>query len=233
MIPAIKTYKIDYEFIIKNYTDPRLWDKIWTLLEYKKYVFTLSLDNIDVKKKQIGFEIKLSSDLDIWNRSVSSRFRYDTQNMNIQILKNLINSNMKDLIEILEKNKIEDEEEYRSILDGWDKEEKMLISIANDFLDENNVSNKEIREAYVDYYVGNNDFTGTYLNDYINEAKYTRLVDLYLIVAELTNDEELREKVIESQSNDISKIVKEVENFMEYLESNEYMEEMQDKLERI
>ena len=53
MVPAIKTYKIDYEFIIQNYTNPKLWDKIWTLLEFKKYVFTLMLDRIDVRKKQI------------------------------------------------------------------------------------------------------------------------------------------------------------------------------------
>ena len=27
----LKVYDIDYEFIIKNYTDPKLWDKTWNL----------------------------------------------------------------------------------------------------------------------------------------------------------------------------------------------------------
>ena len=26
-LPVIKVYKIDYEFIIKNYLDPKLWEK--------------------------------------------------------------------------------------------------------------------------------------------------------------------------------------------------------------
>lgn len=68
MLPAIKVYDIDYDFIIKNYTDPKLWDKVWTLFVFKNYTFTLSLDTINVKNKQINFDLKLSSDLDIYFR---------------------------------------------------------------------------------------------------------------------------------------------------------------------
>lgn len=233
MVPAIKTYKIDYEFIIQNYTNPKLWDKIWTLLEFKKYVFTLMLDSIDVRKKQIYFEIKLSSDLEIWSNTKTKQLMYDIKNMNVDNLKHLINCCMKNLIELLEVEYIENEDDYHSIENSRYDEQKRLREIAENFLDENNVTNSEIRDVYIDYYVDNNETIYDSLSSYKDKAKYSRLVDLYLVFAEITKDEELKSKIIESQDNDVSEIVKEVENFMEYLESEEYTEEMQDKLEGI
>ncbi len=233
MVPAIKTYKIDYEFIIQNYTNPKLWDKIWTLLEFKKYVFTLMLDRIDVRKKQIYFEIKLSSDLEIWSNTKTKQLMYDIKNMNVDNLKHLINCCMKNLIELLEVEYIENEDDYHSIENSRYDEQKRLREIAENFLDENNVTNSEIRDVYIDYYVDNNETIYDSLSSYKDKAKYSRLVDLYLVFAEITKDEELKSKIIESQDNDVSEIVKEVENFMEYLESEEYTEEMQDKLEGI
>lgn len=233
MVPAIKTYKIDYEFIIKNYTNTKLWDKIWTLLEFKKYVFTLMLDQIDVRKRQIYFEIKLSSDLTLWNNTKAVQLTYDIKNMNIDNLKHLINCRMKNLIESLEEEYIESEDDYHSIESSRYDEEQRLREIAENFLNENNVTNSEIRDVYIDYYVDNNETIYKLLSSYKDKAKYSRLVDLYLIFAEITKDEKLKTKVIESQDNDISEIVKEVEDFMEYLESEEYTEEMQDKLEGI
>lgn len=233
MVPAIKTYKIDYEFIIQNYTNPKLWDKIWTLLEFKKYVFTLMLDRIDVRKKQIYFEIKLSSDLEIWSNTKTKQLMYDIKNMNVDNLKHLINCCMKNLIELLEVEYIENEDDYHSIENSRYDEQKRLREIAENFLDENNVTNSEIRDVYIDYYVDNNETIYDSLSSYKDKAKYSRLVDLYLVFAEITKDEELKSKIIESQDNDVSEIVKDVENFMEYLESEEYTEEMQDKLEGI
>ena len=233
MVPAIKTYKIDYEFIIQNYTNPKLWDKIWTLLEFKKYVFTLMLDRIDVRKKQIYFEIKLSSDLEIWSNTKTKQLMYDIKKMNVDNLKHLINCCMKNLIELLEVEYIENEDDYHSIENSRYDEQKRLREIAENFLDENNVTNSEIRDVYIDYYVDNNETIYDSLSSYKDKAKYSRLVDLYLVFAEITKDEELKSKIIESQDNDVSEIVKEVENFMEYLESEEYTEEMQDKLEGI
>ena len=158
---------------------------------------------------------------------------YDIKNMNVDNLKHLINCCMKNLIELLEVEYIENEDDYHSIENSRYDEQKRLREIAENFLDENNVTNSEIRDVYIDYYVDNNETIYDSLSSYKDKAKYSRLVDLYLVFAEITKDEELKSKIIESQDNDVSEIVKEVENFMEYLESEEYTEEMQDKLEGI
>lgn len=234
MIPAIKTYNIDYEFIINNYTDIKLWDKRWTLFVFKNYVFTLMLASIDVRRKEITFELSLSSDLDIWSRNQSILFYYNIKNMNLKMLKHLIYTSMKSLVRTLEINYIwEKDIGYKLIESGSEEEDKRLREIAEDFLNDNNISNDEIREVYIDYYIDNNRTVNTQLTNYQESMIYTYLTDLYLILAEINQDNYLKDAVMQNQRKDLSNIVKEVENFMEYLNSDDYREEMEEKLEGI
>ena len=233
-IPQIKVYKIDYEFIIKNYTSPKLWDEIWNLFIYKNYVFTLNLSSINVKKKQIYFDIKLNSDLDIWNRNVETLIMYDIQNMDVDDLKRIINDNMERLIARLEESFIElKDSTYKYINDSNDDERQRLREIAEEFLDDNGVSNSEIRDVYIDYYVDNNETTWDQLNRYKKTMKYNYLTDLYLIFAESTSNDMLKKEILDNQNKDVTELEKEVKEFMEYLETDEYTEEMKDKLEAI
>ena len=32
-LPVLKVYEIDYSFIIKNYLNPEMWSKTWTLFQ--------------------------------------------------------------------------------------------------------------------------------------------------------------------------------------------------------
>lgn len=234
MLPAIKVYDIDYEFIIKNYTDPKLWDKKWTLFVFKNYVFQLSLYSIDVRAKQIVFEIELSSDLDIYYNQKKDTFRYDLQNMSIDFLKKLITDKMERLINSLEIEYIEArDDDYLNVEEIIRDERETLSEIANNFLDENDVYNSEIREVYIDYYVDQNGQAYSYRNRIVDNKRYKYLTDLYLIFAEVTKDNELKNNVIINQDKDISNIINEIEEFKEYLESDEYSYEMQDKLESI
>lgn len=234
MLPKIKVYEIDYDFMIKNYTSPELWDKVWTLFVYKNYVFTLTMDSIDVKRKMITFEVKLSSDLPIWSRNQSTTFKYAVDSMNLKMLKNEINSVMYRLIVTLETAYIEDKDETYKIANEsrWDERQR-LEEIANEFLDENGVSNKEIREVYIDHYVDENEQVWKYLSDIKTQKKYTYLVDLYLIYTELTENKELQEDIIQKQTTDISALRLEIEELMEHMETEEYVEEMKDNLEGI
>ena len=56
-LPAIKVYDIDYSFIIKNYLNPEMWQKTWTLFQYKTFVVTLRLDSINCQKEKIFFQV--------------------------------------------------------------------------------------------------------------------------------------------------------------------------------
>ena len=58
-LPAIKVYDIDYSFIIKNYLNPEMWQKTWTLFQYKTFVVTLQIDYINCAEEKICFKVTL------------------------------------------------------------------------------------------------------------------------------------------------------------------------------
>ena len=234
-LPQIKIYEIDYQFIIDNYTNPKLWDKVWNLFVFKNYIYTITLSSIDVKKYEISFEIRLESDLDVWDRSKTAFIKYNLKNSTIEILKKQINGTLFTLAEWLEKVVIENSSEYRQMEDSKYSERNLLEEIAKDFLDENNVTNSEIRDVYIDYYVDKNETIYERLDDLEDEMRYNYLTDLFLIIAECSNDETRKNKVLENQNNEekIQQILGEVDEYMKYIETEDWTSEMREKLEAI
>ena len=234
-LPQIKIYETDYQFIIDNYTNPKLWDKVWNLFVFKNYIYTITLSSIDVKKYEISFEIRLESDLDVWDRSKTAFIKYNLKNSTIEILKKQINGTLFTLAEWLEKVVIENSSEYRQMEDSKYSERNLLEEIAKDFLDENNVTNSEIRDVYIDYYVDKNETIYERLNDLEDEMRYNYLTDLFLIIAECSNDETRKNKVLENQNNEekIQQILGEVDEYMKYIETKDWVDEMREKLEAI
>lgn len=234
-LPQIKVYEIDYQFIIDNYTNPKLWDKVWNLFIFKNYVYTLSLSSIDVKKYEINFEISLESDLNMWSRSKSAVVKHNLKNSTIEILKKQINGALFTLAEWLEEEVIENSSEYKQIENFRNTEREYLEEFANDFLDENNVTNNEIREVYIDYYVDNNETVYERLGNLKDKMRYNYLTDLFLIITECSNDETRKHKVLENQNNEekIKQILSEVDEYMQYVETEDWADEMRDKLEAV
>ena len=212
----IKQYDVDYSFIIKNYLDESLWNKKWTLFVYKNYTFYLELHEIQVKNKRICFKISFND--------LTYFIYYNKEISNINILKKQINGAIFSLIEMYEHTLIRKEKEYQKIEDGKDEEIDLLTEIAEEFLDENNVSNDEIRQAYINKYVDDNTKTDDYLLEYINIRKYKILTDLYLVYTKASGDND--------RYNNINKITKEEPNYNELMEEvNEYLEKLENDKE--
>lgn len=154
--------------------------------------------------------------------------------MNINLLKKEINLCMVRLIENLEQEYIERKDsDYEYVLRSNEEEKQRLREIAEDFLNDNSVYNDDIREVYIDYYVNNNDTIYKDLDSILNVKKYNYLTDLYLIISEITKNDLLKQSVLNNQSSDVSLIINEVEEFMNYLQTDTYLEEMQERLESI
>ena len=234
-IPQIKSYEIDYQFIIDNYTNPKLWGKIWNLFVFKKYVYTITMSSIDVKKFRINFEIKLDSNLDVYEHSKSGIVSYDIKNSTLKILKQQINGMMFNLAEALEREVIYDSEEYLKIRNSKDIERDYLRDIATEFLDEEGITNDDIREAYIDYYVDKNETIYQQLGELEDKMKFNKLTELFLILTECSNDFDRKQLVIENQNDELEfqTILQEVNEFVEQLETEEYKEEMISNLEAI
>ena len=149
MLPTIKVYEIDYDFIIRNYLDPKLWNKSWAVFVYRDFVFTLKMTKIIVTSNTITFEVKLNK---YWN---SRYFEYNIENSNISFLKKSLMGTIKRLISDYERNEIKDTEGYNMLGQNLLEAEHRLEKIANDFLDDEGVTNKEIREVYFTYHNNN------------------------------------------------------------------------------
>lgn len=229
----IKQYDVDYSFIIKNYLDKKLWHKEWTLFVYKDYVFYLTLYSIDVKREEIEFQIYLRHK----DYSNYTFIDYSINQSNINVLKKQINGAIYYLIYNYEETNIKKEQGYKMIKEAEYQEEETLTGIAEEFLDDNGVSNREIRDVYIDNYVSNNKKTDVYLNNYITGRRYQVLTDLYLIYTKASKDEERYNTVTNSiKSNyNYEEILKETNEYLKKLEEDdeELREELKECLETI
>lgn len=228
MLPTIKVYEIDYDFIIRNYLDPKLWNKSWAVFVYRDFVFTLKMTKIIVTSNTITFEVKLNK---YWN---SRYFEYNIENSNISFLKKSLMGTIKRLISDYERNEIKDTEGYNMLGQNLLEAEHRLEKIANDFLDDEGVTNKEIREVYVENYVDNNSERWDKLDEYITSLKYTVCTELYMIFAEATNDESLKDTVqCYLDDGEAEGIQRELKEYCEYVNSDEWLENVKEELESI
>lgn len=223
MLPSIKVYEIDYNFIIKNYLDPKLWNKSWTV-----FVFTLRMTKIIVISNTITFEVKLNK---YWD---SGHFDYNIENSNIDFLKKSLKGTIKRLIEEYERSQIRSSDGYSILKQSLLEAEHKLEEIANEFLDNEGVTNKEIREVYIENYVDNNSERWDKLRDYIDSLECAVCTDLYMIFAEATNDESLKDTVQRYlDDGETERIQRELEEYCEYVDSDEWLENVKEELENI
>lgn len=233
VLPAIKVYEVDYSFIINNYLDRRLWDKTWTLFQYKYTTATICLDKIDTKRKIIMFEVRV--DWSDGERSESSYADIEFQLgvMNITQLKNIINTCIWNRILRIEESLIERSSEYQNIRDGWYNQKGILEEIAEDFLDSEGVTHKAIREAYVDKFINDNDTLFDDLQQYKTDMKFKILTEIYLVFAKTIKDEEREKTVVDNQITNIQELLERVSEFMVYVETEDYRQEKVDLLPAI
>lgn len=124
-LPAIKVYDIDYSFIIKNYLNPEMWQKTWTLFQYKTFVVTLQLVSINCQDEKISFEIKIKDNSEKnkysyeWGRnsdkSANDYAYYSLKINDLKFLKTLIESSVFDAISKLERYNIVASEDYQNL----------------------------------------------------------------------------------------------------------------------
>lgn len=230
MLPTLKVYQIDYDFIISNYLDKSLWKKKWNLFVYKDHVFGLSLYSIDTRNDKITFEITYNK------RTYSSELvSYDIQNTSIKILKQQINGAMFRLMEREDESMARNSSGYKKILDVYSDEDDRLREIAIAFLNDHGIELDEVRDAYIDRYVSNNSKMCTMLTNYLEGTKYTFLTEVFLVFTKITEDTKRYENVCNAVGNrsNVALIESAVEQFIEEMETSKYEEEMIDALESL
>ena len=230
-LPALKVWKIDWEFIISNYLDKSLWNKKWHLFQYKDIIIDIWLYKIDCENDTVWFKINMNK-TSYW---VYETVEYNIKNTSIKRLQQQINGAMWRLIKSYEDDLIKDTDGYKQITSYRSEEEDRLREIANKFLDDNGVTNSDIRDVYIDSFVCNNSKLDIMLSNYLSYNRYHHATELMLAFCSATNREDSKKEVLEATKNDlgIASVMKEVNEFMETLDSEEYNDEMYSELEAI
>lgn len=235
MLPAIKVWKMDYSFIIKNYLNPALWQKTWTLFEYKDFVITIKLTKIETENMRIVFRLNLrdNSRPNTWGDQED--VSYSLKGSSIKFLIKNINGAIFRMISYHERNHaLEDLPVYIDAKQQGDIEIEKLTVLASEFLDDEGVTNEEIREAYIDKYVDDNKQNDEYIQRLRSAYEYHLLTDFYLVFAESIGDDAKYQTVMDKlEENEIENVLKEINQYKTYIETDDYQEEMKGLLEEI
>jgi len=235
MLPAIKVWKMDYSFIIKNYLNPALWQKTWTLFEYKDFVITIKLTIIETENMRIVFRLNLrdNSRPNTWGDQED--VSYSLKGSSIKFLIKNINGAIFRMISYHERNHVlEDLPVYIDAKQQGDIEIEKLTVLASEFLDDEGVTNEEIREAYIDKYVDDNKQNDKYIQRLRSAYEYHLLTDFYLVFAESIGDDAKYQTVMDKlEENEIENVLKEINQYKTYIETDDYQEEMKGLLEEI
>lgn len=235
MLPAIKTWKMDYSFIIKNYLNPALWQKTWTLFEYKDFVITIKLARIETEDMRIVFRLNLRDNGRPNTWGDQEDVSYSLKSSSIKFLIKSINGAIFRMISYHERNHVlEDLPVYIDAKQQGDIEIEKLTALASEFLDDEGVTNEEIREAYIDKYVDDNKQNNEYIQRLRSAYEYHLLTDFYLVFAESIGDDTKYQTVMNRlEENEIENVLKEISQYKTYIETDDYQEEMKDLLEEI
>lgn len=237
---SIKVWKMDYSFLIKNYLNPEMWEKEWTLFEYKNFKVTMNIWSIQTRMHQIMLDIKLhyideDGRWDYKEKTISFSMKIE----DITFLKRQINSAIFDAMVTMEKDCIITKtKEYKNLMSMKYEEERKLKKIAIEFLEENGVTNENLIEAYTEAYVDEYSKVPEMIRNYTDGKIYTELTDLYLVWLDTLEDDpkkKIRTEEIRKRLGDKSfeETMKSIEEFKAKFGTEEYELEMKDKLEEI
>jgi len=231
---AIKIYEVDYSFIIKNYLDPQMWRKEWTLFVYKDMVFSIRLYSIYTQGRDIHFDVILKYSNEDSVEYKEETISYNLDNTTIPVLKRQILGAMERLIRRVEEDFTRNTKDYKKARKLERDHRDNLEEKASDYLDSNGIYIDDVRDAYISYYVNKHEFS--YASNVINAYNHDLLFDVYMIFYKATgqNDKfESLKQIYLNKHRDIDNIMDEINEQIEYMGTEDYTIELEDNLEAI
>jgi len=197
---STKVIQLDLDVILQNYNKPKFWKKKWTIYKSKALTIITYIDRIDVKNNKIYMTVKPESEVyvDTKSHKIASTRWLDTYIIipidrtdytRDKFLKDLTNACMT-IIRIIELKLIKTYSEYENASKLMREYRDSLRSIAEDFLDENKVTNSDIREAYIEVYINHSDIPN-YCYEVERNMEYTVIPQEYLMCAAFMGSKEI------------------------------------------
>lgn len=210
-----KVVKLDMDFILDNFDKKFLWGKEWTIFKYGEMEVRFYIHSIDVYSDNVWFKVELYQD-GIFKFSEMFFLSYDKEHRNLKVIDKKIAGEVVSLFRSYDLQLVKETQEYKTAL-GLEKQmQDVAEKKANELLDELNITNEDIREAYVSnerYKAQTSEFS----SKVIEELKYTKAPE-YLLGFMMFSD--YHERAI----NEVRNKVANVDDLMETI--NEKLEEI-------
>lgn len=249
---STKLVYLDLKTIMENYRNPEFWKKSWLIFKSKELEITWGIVNINILENKIESCIsvspghitrggkKFSFSYDFTRKTNFSWYSnvcrpipiensdYTQETLNRNILYTILKTMKK-----MEEDFIKHTYEYEKATELEEEQREKLEQIANDFLDEEGVTNESIRDAYIEKYVdenANNDYT----NEIIEHSQFRFFKSAYLYVCSWFNDQ----KAFENYKKELGKFVPKKTIFKilkatKEMQTEEWIEDMKYQLEEI
>ena len=230
---STKLYKLDFKELIDNATNKVYWGKQWEIFKYSDHSIVFSLSSINIINNKLYGRIELVHKKKYYYSNIQTVITIPLQkdNFNKKALEKELCGKVDELFLTLSEYKISYSNEYIKLEALEEKLKDNLKNIANNFLDENNVTNEDIREVYIDNYVYNNSKSLT--NDYKIENRYNNFVEHRVTFCYIMNFKEKAENIIKkSNKTDCGWILEEAEELRKIIE-DENFEEFEGNLEEL
>lgn len=243
---STQVVKLDLQTILANYKNPNFWAKKWTIIDTKEiklvwYITSINcVDNkiesrVEVAHKNIrrgkkhfrdltwyGFEYEIVSPIPINNPEYTEKH-----------FENAILGRVLSLLESIERHCTYEYAEYKEAETLEEEVKERLKTYAEDYLDENNVSNEDIREAYIEKYVSNNSNEGELTDKIIKRFRHKIIPDTYLYVyAWFNRSEEFDKFEFENTKHRVSTRI-EIWRKVQEIQTDEWTTGMKNQLELI
>lgn len=243
---STKVVKLDLKTILENYKDPKFWSKKWPIIDTKEikivwYIESIScvdnkisscvmVQNKNIRRGKKKFDYKDSW----WSREyqyLSSIPINNPEYTEEHFKKTLLNSIIQ-LLEQVEQRCTYDYAEYAEAELLEEKIENSLRKIAEAFLDENNVTNEEIRDAYIDKYIEKNSKKHEYVLKVIERYKHKIIPNSYLFVYAWFNKEKEFDEFETKMGHRVSTRM-EMWRKVQEIQTEEWENGMKEQLEKI
>jgi len=169
-------YRINFKYIIENCLNKELWKKKWVIYDYDNIKIIMQLSEIDVRYDTIN--LRVSGPL-LWD-AIRVEIPMKEDHFNETVFYQKLLRAIKLVIEYSEDSEIEKSPLYKSARDMEYTRDETNEKVANDYLDGSGITDKKVRESYIDQYVSENSIN--LRSDVKTRLRYTIHTARYLML---------------------------------------------------
>ena len=174
---STKLYKINFQYIIDNCLDRKLWGKSWLVYDYDNCKINVRLNTIEVERNEIMLRISGQS---LWDYTYIT-LPLSKDHFNEKVFYQKVFSAIEYVLQEEERNAIRKMDIYKQAKDLDNDTNIQNEEYAHRYLDTLGVEDNDVRNAFVDAYV--RDHESTYGNDVLYRLRYKIQPQRYLMLA--------------------------------------------------